>query len=89
MKESFQYILDTYSYLGSKVDKGTETYRELTHVLPEEIKKILKDREDLIVKGSMGQGNRTDYPWISILNRNVTTSTQKGLYVVFLFKKDM
>ena len=45
MKESFQYILDTYSNLGSKVDKSTETYRELTHVLPEEIKKFLKDRD--------------------------------------------
>lgn len=37
----------------------------------------------------MGQGNRTDYPWISILNRNITTSTQRGLYVVYLFKSDM
>ena len=89
MKESFQYILNTYASLGSKVDKQTRTYHELTHTLPTEIKKILNNRDDLIVKGSMGQGNRTDYPWISILNRNVTTSTQKGLYVVYLFKKDM
>lgn len=89
MKESFQYILNTYSQLGSKVDKNTETYKKLTHELPEEIKSILNNRSDFIVKGSMGQGNRTEYPWISILNRNVTNTTQKGLYVVYLFKKDM
>ena len=89
MKESFQYILDTYQSLPGRVDSGTRTYRELVHNLPAEIKALFPDREDLIVKGSMGNGNRAEYPWISILNRNVTVTTQKGLYVVFLFKKDM
>ena len=37
----------------------------------------------------MGQGNKTDYPWIAILNKNITITTQKGLYIVYLFKSDM
>lgn len=89
MRASFQFVLDNYLSLSNKVDKTTPTYKELTHNLPIAIKDILMDRSDIIVKGSMGQGNRTPYPWISILNRNVTTTTQKGLYVVFLFKSDM
>ena len=89
MKESFQYILNTYNGLGRTVDSSTRTYQELAHKLPLEIKDLFKNREDLIIKGSMGSGNRNAYPWISILNRNVTVTTQKGLYVVFLFKKDM
>ena len=37
------------------------------------------------VKGSAGQGNWAKVPWIAIMDNNETTSTQEGLYVVFLF----
>lgn len=89
MRDSFQHILDTYLNLGRKVDSNTQTYKELVHDLPNEIRILFSERTDLVVKGSMGSGNRAEYPWISILNKNVTVTTQKGLYVVFLFKKDM
>ena len=77
MKKSFQFILDTYDSLGLRVDSSTKTYRELVHNLPNEIKSLLQNRSDLIVKGSMGATNRASYPWISILNRNVTVTTQE------------
>ena len=37
----------------------------------------------------MGQGNKTQYPWIDIMDKNITQSTQYGLYMVYLFKRDM
>ncbi|MBR1757718.1 MAG: DUF3578 domain-containing protein [Lachnospiraceae bacterium] len=89
MRQSFQYVLDTYLSTGSRADSSSRTYQELIHTIPREIKDLLKDREDLIVKGSMGNGNKAAFPWIAIMNRNVTTTTQKGLYIVFLFKRDM
>ncbi|MCR5112835.1 MAG: DUF3578 domain-containing protein [Acholeplasmatales bacterium] len=88
MKELFQEILDTYKDGSKIVDSSTEVYRKLISELPGDLRRYL-NRDDLIVKGSMGQGNKSDYPWVSILNKNVTTTTQKGLYIVYLFKSDM
>jgi MrcB-like, N-terminal domain len=41
-------------------------------------------RPNLLVDISVGQGNWADVPWIALLNTKVTTSTQEGIYVVFL-----
>ncbi len=43
---------------------------------------------DLKVKGSAGQGNWADVPWIAILNPRITTSIEEGVYPVFLFRAD-
>ena len=41
------------------------------------------------IKSSIGTGRVTQCPWIAIMNINETTSTQKGVYIVFLFSKDL
>lgn len=89
MKESFEYIMANYIKEDKKVDSSSMVYQRLCKVLPSEIREIIHNQKDYSVKGSMGQGNKADYPWVSILNKNITTSTQRGLYVVFLFKKNM
>ena len=43
----------------------------------------------LKVVASAGQGNWASVPWLSILDPEETTSTQKGVYVVYLFRGDM
>lgn len=47
------------------------------------------DQSRFHVKGSVGQGNWAQVPWISILDKHVTTSTQRGYYLVYLFSEDM
>jgi 5-methylcytosine-specific restriction enzyme B len=42
-----------------------------------------------VVKGSTGQGVWTDVHWIAIMNKTITTSTQRGYYIVYLFSDDM
>ena len=37
----------------------------------------------------MWQGNKTQFPWIAIMDKNITQSIQYGLYMVYLFKRDM
>lgn len=84
----FNRIMEIYPYSGTKVDSSTEAYDILCRQIPQIIKAELNnDCYDVV--GSMGRGNRTDFPWISVLNTRVTTTTQKGIYMVFLFKKDM
>mgnify|MGYP003414543102 FL=1 len=41
------------------------------------------------IKSSIGQGRITRCPWIAIMNINETTSIQEGVYIVFLFSKDL
>lgn len=45
--------------------------------------------EKYVVTGSVGQGNWASVPWIAIMNRNITVSTQRGYYIVYLFSEDM
>lgn len=88
MKRMFQKVLDQYIDGSLKVDSTSEVYNTLIRQIPNELTKML-NRKDFIIKGSMGQGNKTQYPWVAIMNRSLTNTTQKGLYIVYLFKKDM
>ncbi len=47
------------------------------------------DTNILKIQGSCGQGNWATVPWIAILNKNITTTTQEGVYIVYLFSEDM
>ncbi|KQZ87365.1 hypothetical protein ASD64_20020 [Mesorhizobium sp. Root157] len=47
------------------------------------------ERETLKVKVSVGQGGWTKTPWIAILDDRLTTSTQRGIYIVFLISEDL
>jgi hypothetical protein len=40
------------------------------------------------VKASTGSGNWAQVPWLSILNPEITTTTQSGIYPVYLFCAD-
>lgn len=41
-----------------------------------------------IISGSPGAGNWANVPWLSILNPEITKSTQDGIYPVYLFRAD-
>ncbi|TCN26314.1 MrcB family domain-containing protein [Mesobacillus foraminis] len=47
------------------------------------------DSAEYVVTGSVGQGNWASVPWIAIMNRKITISTQRGYYIVYLFSEDM
>jgi hypothetical protein len=49
----------------------------------------VSSRSELVVKISVGKGNWTKTPWIAILDPQVTETTQKGIYVVFLIAEDL
>jgi len=53
--------------------------------IPNELESILNDKT---IKGSVGQGNHTYYPWIGIFDKRVSTGATNGFYVVLLFSDD-
>lgn len=60
-----------------------------------ELREWLKDcapvatRPTITVKVGIGQGGWTKTPWIALMDSRVTTSTQRGIYVVLLVSEDL
>jgi 5-methylcytosine-specific restriction enzyme B len=66
------------------------------HPMHEHMRKLADDIASLDfvspairVKASVGQGNWATVPWIALMDTNVTTTTQEGVYVCYLFADDM
>ena len=68
-------------------DIDPEVSELITRTIPQEFKYYLKD-EKYIVNGSVGKGLATKTPWIAILDKDITSSTREGVYIVFLFSSD-
>jgi len=49
----------------------------------------IQSRSHIALSASLGQGNWARVPWIALLNRNLTTTTEKGVYCVFLIATDL
>lgn len=71
--------------ITSDIDK--EVNELINRTIPQEISSYLDDYKYL-VNGSVGKGRATKTPWIAILDKEITTSTREGVYIVFLFSSD-
>jgi len=61
----------------------------LRNDLKTQIAAIVKDFDDsYLINASAGAGNWANVPWLSILNPKITTTTQDGIYPVYLFSAD-
>jgi len=49
----------------------------------------LRAHPNIRISWSLGAGNWARIPWISLMDEEETTSTQRGTYCVFLFPEDM
>jgi len=49
----------------------------------------MRARPQIFAKWSLGKGVWAKVPWVALMNRNVTTSTQHGLYIVMLVAEDL
>ena len=88
--QDFQTIGKIYK---EKIGEGlTNLDSSKTSILTKSIPDLLVDlfpKETYKIKGSIGQGRITKCPWIAIMNKNITTSTQEGVYLVFLLSSDL
>lgn len=57
--------------------------------LPSELKALPFIDEQYKVQGSVGQGNWATVPWLAIMDKRITETTQRGEYIVYLFAEDM
>lgn len=88
IRESLSYAL--YSYSTAKLDlfKANPMAKFFRHEFPTAIRKYLVDYDDFFVKGSAGNGNWSDSPWVAVLDPLITDSTMRGYYPVYLFAEN-
>lgn len=92
MRNFFLRILNNYIEMYNSPYKPTE--HDLAEVIEKGFPSLICDQLSInlamyLVEGSVGQGNWTDTPWISLFDKDITNTAQKGFYIVYLFRKDM
>lgn len=89
LNEKFSQFLN--GWLQAKTEQFTG------HVLATFLRKDINDEiaafvessaPSFLVKASVGNGRWADVPWVSILNPVITSTTQDGIYPVYLFNAD-
>lgn len=88
--EHFRDIMDNYldSKSTGRFNKNHEMFKLINYTTTDAIDEIAK-KYNLMARGSCGAGRWTNYPWIAIYNDEITTTIQRGVYVVYLFSQDM
>ncbi len=91
LQSAFVEVLSNYVSQKTKAFSYQSPIHLLFNSIEQKISRILNENlfSTLLTKSSCGIGNWSDVPWLGILDSRRTTSIQKGIYVVFLFKKDM
>ncbi len=69
--------------------KNLKSYDLLVNQLPALIKDSMNlNNNNLIMKGSIGAGVNTYYPWLGIFDIRVSSGATNGFYIVLLFSND-
>ncbi|TBX55248.1 DUF3578 domain-containing protein [Bacillus cereus] len=90
LREKFLTVMDEYLKARTERFAGHKMGSVVRHEMTTEITRLpFIDHNQYVVTGSVGQGNWAAVPWLAIMNKEITTSTQRGYYIVYLFSEDM
>ncbi|MGE7274479.1 MrcB family domain-containing protein [Brevibacillus panacihumi] len=89
LRDYLNSILSTYLENKRQPFKENDLGKLMRHTIPNNISKLPFFSDEWKAQGSVGQGNWADVPWIAIMDKKITTTTQQGVYVVYLFSQDM
>jgi predicted RNA-binding protein with PUA-like domain len=91
IKETIERVFASYlnarSELFTAAHPAVQAVKAVGRVL--ESSEVLRKRPQIQTAASAGMGNWAAVPWIAHMDRRETTSTQRGVYCVWLFRKDM
>ena len=88
LTEILNYFLD--NYVQGKKEKSKVVQEFITKSTCQKVYETgLVDRREYNVKGSVGKsGNWPDVPWLAIFRKKITTTAQRGVYIVYLLSSD-
>jgi 5-methylcytosine-specific restriction protein B len=94
IREFLGRLLAGYSTARTQQFKGHPTHKifdGLSKLLlaSEPVARRNSSKNTLRVVASAGKGNWARVPWLALMDSRETTSTQHGVYCVFLFRQDM
>lgn len=90
LRSLLQQVLDEYHNAIQGEFRGTPFRDLVTIKIPEAIQHASQlNIKQYMIKGSIGNGQFADIPWVSIFNTKIATSATKGIYIVYLFAHDM
>ncbi|MFE4713232.1 MrcB family domain-containing protein [Paenibacillus sp. NPDC056722] len=82
-------IMSEYTSAKRETFAGHSLGTLFRQTLPSELRKLPFLDEQYKIQGSVGQGNWATVPWLAILDKRITETTQRREYVVYLFAEDM
>ena len=88
LRDTFEEILEDYPERQGTASKDKRLYQLLVNKAPNFVKHIANknfDEKTFNFKGTAGQGNWPNIPWVAAKHPEETDTTQKGVYVVYLF----
>ena len=89
LKKYFDYVLSNYLLLeNANFSRDMKYYKVIVNNIPSEISKLV-DNKKYKIYGSCGKGTKSASPYVTIMDRTITTTPQIGLFVDFIFKSDM
>ena len=89
LSDLFNQVLVQYPSAREREDFGGHPLGAIVrNSIPNELKTCAQLPDQYLVKGSVGQGGWAAVPWIAVMNKQVTTTTQDGIYIVYLFADD-
>ena len=89
--EKFKKFLGEYSGVYTtaiRENMHSHSIREDFKEIAVDIKIVLEKSRELILDFSTGQGKMAKVPWIAVMNKKITETVQKEVYVAYLFNKD-
>jgi len=89
LQESLTHILNDYVEAKTQLFAGHPLGKLFRNSFPEYLQTLPIVDDNYKVQGSIGQGNWANIPWIAILDKRITKTTQHGEYIVYLFAEDM
>lgn len=88
---AFQEILSTYpsTRQGAPFAADNPIWSVFHRIVQSlQVSEPLRANTHLKIRFSVGQGNWAKVPWIAIMDDRETTTTQRGIYCVYLFRQD-
>ncbi|MEW4234365.1 DUF3578 domain-containing protein [Bacillus thuringiensis] len=90
LREKFLMVMNEYLQAKTERFAGHKMGSVVRNEMTTEITRLpFIDHNQYVVTGSVGQGNWAAVPWLAIMNKDITKSTQSGYYIVYLFSEDM
>jgi 5-methylcytosine-specific restriction enzyme A len=87
VRDEFQQVLQRYPTARLEDLTDHPVAALISRELADEIRGLV-DSDSYRVTGSPGRGNWAETPWVSVFDRLVTETAQRGFYIVYLFRGD-